>query len=232
MRLDKYLSDAGIGTRSEVKTYIKKGRISVNGSNKVKPDTKIEANDLIYFDNDQVILKLGYKYFIMNKPAGVISATEDAMHKTVLDLIDSSDRKGLSAIGRLDKDTEGLLLLTDDGAFNHSLMSPKKHVNKTYFATLSGECPKEVISIFKSGMDIGDDSLLKPAELVICENPREVYITISEGRYHQIKRMFKKVGLTVEYLQRVCIGKLELPKDLELGEYREMTAEEIKLCKG
>lgn len=231
MRLDKFLADSGIGTRSEVKNYIKKNRVSVNGLKEIKPDTKVEPQtDEIMFDGVLITEKIGHKYYVLNKPAGVITATMDKEKKTVFDLLSDSDKKGLFAIGRLDKDTEGLLLLTNDGNFDHALMSPKKHVSKKYFARLSDECPLSLIDEFRNGLDIGDEKPLKPAELIILDDKKEIYVTISEGRYHQVKRMFGKFGLKVEYLKRVSIGAFNLPDDLKVSNYRVMTEEERALC--
>lgn len=230
MRLDKLLADSSIGTRSEVKTYIKKGRVTVNGVVCVKPEQKVEIGvDEICYDNEPIKVTAGFRYYIMNKPAGVITATRDDRDKTVLDLLPLSLRKGISPVGRLDKDTEGLLLLTDDGAFNHKLMAPKKHVPKKYFARLLNECNEDMVEAFKRGVDIGDEKLCKPAILEILDKKNEVYITITEGRYHQVKRMFEAFNNNVEYLRRVSIGHLELPSDLKPGSWREMAVEEINL---
>ena len=230
MRLDKYLAAAGIGSRSEVKQYIKKGRVSVDGNCKVKDDYKIEPGvNKICFDKREAVFNDSLSYFVLNKPAGVITATKDNFQKTVLDLLPNDIASKVSPVGRLDKDTEGLLILTDDGDFNHRMMSPKKHVYKTYFARLSGECDDSLIDEFRAGVDIGDDTLCKSAKLEINEDRKEVFVSISEGRYHQVKRMFLKYGLKVEYLKRVAIGKLCLPSDLLPGEYRELSEEEKTL---
>lgn len=233
MRLDKYLTQAQLGSRREVKEYIKKKRIVVNDSLDIKPEMQIDpVNDVIMLDGKQISATLEKRYYVLHKPAGYITATKDDNKSTVMDLFDKSISKGLFAVGRLDKDTEGLLLITDDGEFDHRLMSPKKHVSKKYFAVLSAECPSDLIDEFDRGVDIGDDRPCKSAELIITDKKDEVYITISEGRYHQIKRMFLKYGLKVEYLKRVMIGNFELPLELEPGEYRALTEEERLLCLG
>ena len=222
VRLDKYLASASVGSRSEVKNYIKKGRVRVNGVVITKEDVKVSSEDCIEFDGKRILLKEGYVYYMLNKPAGVISATFDNYQKTVMDLLPKDIPKGVAPVGRLDKDTEGLLILTNDGEFNHQMMSPKKHVAKKYFARLSGACPSELVEEFRAGVDIGDDTLCKSAELEISDNPSEIYITITEGRYHQVKRMFLRYGLTVEYLKRLSVGTYELPENLKLGDYIEI----------
>ena len=233
MRLDKYLTQAMLGSRREVKEYIKKKRILVNGFDKVSPDMHIDPEkDVVTLDGNVVKATLGKRYYVLNKPAGYITATKDDTARTVMDLFDKDISKGLFAVGRLDKDTEGLLLITDDGDFDHSLMSPKRHVSKKYYAQLSSDCPDNLIEEFANGVDIGDDKLCKSAELEILDKRNEVYISISEGRYHQIKRMFLKYGLEVTYLRRIQIGGFILPEELKPGEYRELTQEEKLLCMG
>lgn len=234
LRLDKYLCSAGIGTRREVKEYIKKGRVYINSITAKSSDIKVEASDKVYFDDKEVLLQTGHKYFIMNKPKGIITATRDADQKTVLDLLDKSQRKDVSPVGRLDKDTTGILLLTDDGALNHRLMSPKNHVSKTYLTGTDIPFDKKDIEAFEMGIDIGDEKPCKSGKLVILNEKNEAgdfmsLITISEGRYHQVKRMAEKCGKTVRYLKRISIGLLKLPADLSEGEYRKMTPEELRL---
>ena len=223
-RLDKLLSTAGYGTRSEVKKYIRDGRITINGIPELHPERKVEGSEQILLDDRPVIKAPEAVYYLMNKPAGVITATEDRREKTVLDLLPQdlpglteARRKKLFPVGRLDKDTEGLLLITDDGAMAHELLSPSKHVEKEYYARLSGPLCGDAEERFRAGMDIGDDKPAKPAELIrISEN--EVKIILHEGRYHQVKRMVEKCGSRVTYLKRIRMGDLVLPEDLPPGE--------------
>lgn len=231
MRLDKFLADCGVGTRREIKDYIKKGRVTVNGSSDVKPDIKVCEGDEVCFDGIVKSLKTGFRYYCMNKPAGVVSATEDKREKTVLELLPPDIRKNLSIVGRLDKDTVGLLLLTDDGALLHRLLAPKTHVPKRYLVHTDIPFTAEDIELFESGMDIGDDKPLKSAGLTILSEPEvnAAIITISEGRFHQIKRMAQKCGKNVTYLKRLSMGAFCLPEDIAEGEYRELTEKEVKI---
>ena len=186
IRLDKYLADMGVGTRTEVKRAISKGRVSVDGACVKKPETKIEK-----------------EYYMLHKPAGVISATEDAREKTVIDLIVSRKRKDLFPVGRLDKDTEGLLLITNDGELAHRLLSPKKHVDKTYYAKVQGIVTQEDVRKFAEGVDIHEKKLTAPAVLEVVKSGEvsEILLTICEGKFHQVKRMFEAVGKKVIYLK-------------------------------
>lgn len=230
MRLDKYLANMGVGTRSEVKILIKKGRVEVNGMRATGPEQKIsEEQDEIWVD-DQVIGYNKYEYLMLHKPAGVVTATEDKRDRTVLDLIDSPLKKQLFPVGRLDKDTEGLLLLTNDGALAHRLLSPKKHVSKVYYARIAGCVTKEDVQAFSEGLDLGDFTSM-PAELKILSagEESEIEVTVCEGKFHQVKRMFEAVGKKVLYLKRLSMGKLCLDERLEVGEYRPLTQEEIGL---
>lgn len=235
LRLDKYLADAGIGTRTEIKSYIKKGFVTLNGDIAKKPDTKVQPEtDTILFHNEPIQLSL-LEYYILNKPAGYVSATKDNTAPTVLSLIESN-RKDLFPVGRLDKDTEGLLLITNDGALSHRLLSPKRHVDKTYHAITEGIMTEEDITEFRNGLVIGDEDLnvAMPATLSILdinelENTSHVSITIQEGKFHQVKRMVQAVGKKVIYLQRTSFGPLTLPKNLPLGQHRPLTKEEIEM---
>ena len=232
-RLDKYLADAGIGTRNQVKNYIKKGMVRINDIRATRPEEKIDSvSDMIYFQ-EQPILMNDLEYYILNKPAGYVSATNDNTSPTVMELI-STNRKDLFPVGRLDKDTEGLLLITNDGALAHRLLSPKHHVNKTYYAEIHGIMTVEDVIVFENGLEIGDSDLQRalPALLKIDSiNPEAnlsyVYITLQEGKYHQVKRMVHAVGKEVLYLKRISFGQLDLPKDLEIGESRPLTDEEL-----
>lgn len=235
VRLDKFLADAGAGTRSEVKKLIQKGQVQVNGETARRPEQKVQP------DTDQVSLlgeMLGaqeeFVYYLLHKPAGCVSATEDQREKTVMEYIPSK-RKGLFPVGRLDKDTEGLLLITDDGTLAHELLSPKKHVEKTYFAKVSGIVTEEDVRKIEQGVDIGEEKLTLPASLKILrtvddqeEGPySEIHLTICEGKFHQVKRMMEAVGKKVLYLKRISMGPLVLPEDLEKGQCRPLTKEEV-----
>lgn len=233
LRLDKYLAEMNLGTRSEVKKLITKGQIQVNRTIVKKPEIKLDPiSDRVQYQ-DREITYVTYEYYMLNKPSGVISATEDKRDTTVIDLIESRQRKDLFPVGRLDKDTEGLLLITNDGALAHRLLSPKKHVDKTYYAKICGEVTKEDIEIFEKGICIGDEKLTLPAKLVILKSgaESEIELTIQEGRFHQVKRMFQAVGKEVVYLKRLSMGGLSLDPSLKPGEYRKLTKEEMEqLC--
>lgn len=237
LRLDKYLCDMQIGSRAEVKGLIKKKRIKVNEETVTKPELKIDTdNDIIKFD-DEVINYQEYEYFMLNKPQGVISATNDKSDKTVIDLIKDAKRKDLFPVGRLDKDTEGLLLITNDGELSHNLLSPKRHVDKTYFAKVKGHITDEEVLKFKNGLVVDETFTAKPARLHVlkfndADNTTDIQITIHEGKFHQIKRMFEAAGSEVLYLKRLSMGTLLLDKNLIPGEYRKLSQEEINALKG
>lgn len=235
IRIDKYLADCGIGTRSEVKKYIKAKQITVNGSLVLKPEEKVdETKDEICFKGQPITYEK-HVYYLFHKPAGCVTAKQDNVHQTVMDYFPEDIRaKEVAPVGRLDLDTEGLLLLTNDGPLTHHLLSPAHHIPKTYYAILDKEVPETAIKKFKEGVDIGDDKPTLPAELVIHSITKDeagvnVYsaeLTIHEGRFHQVKRMFEAVGCTVIYLKRLSMGSLSLG-DLPKGEYRKLTVEEI-----
>ena len=231
MRLDKYLCETGFGTRSQVKDLLKKGQVMVNGEVVKKPELKInETTDQILCQGKKASYQKNI-YLMLHKPAGVVSATEDSREKTVLDLVRPEDRKnGLFPVGRLDKDTEGLLLLTDDGELAHRLLSPKKHVDKTYYAKIDGQITEEYVKQFREGLDIGDEKKTLPAVLtILLSGPvSEIEVTVHEGRFHQIKRMFEAVGCKVTYLKRLSMGSLVLDETLQLGEYRPLTEAELE----
>lgn len=237
LRLDKYLCDMQIGSRAEVKGLIKKKRIKVNEETVTKPELKIDTdNDIIKFD-DEVINYQEYEYFMLNKPQGVISAANDKSDKTVIDLIKDAKRKDLFPVGRLDKDTEGLLLITNDGELSHNLLSPKKHVDKTYFAKVKGHITDEEVLKFKNGLVVDETFTAKPARLDVLgfnsvDNTTDIQITIHEGKFHQVKRMFEAVGSKVLYLKRLSMGTLLLDRNLMPGEYRKLSQEEINALKG
>ena len=239
MRLDKYLTQTAGLSRSEAKQYLKKGRVCVDGQIIKKPETKIDAGQTAVTVDGRFCHYEKYTYLMLHKPQGVVSATEDDRERTVLDLIGEPVR-GLFPVGRLDKDTEGLLLLTNDGVLAHDLLSPKKHVDKCYFAILDGPVGKAEQEAFACGLDIGDEKRTLPAKLVLLPQETEsvadskgfgVLITIQEGRFHQIKRMAKAVGREVLYLKRLSMGSLRLDAALRPGEYRPLTEEEIESLK-
>lgn len=234
MRIDKFLANQDIGSRSQVKQYIKKGMISINGAVCKSPEQKIDENTDQISYNGTVIGYQKHHYYMLNKPAGCVSATNDNLHTTILDLLKGSvSVKNLFPVGRLDIDTEGLLLITDDGELSHNLLSPSKHVAKTYFARIDGLATEEHIKAFKEGLDIGDDKPTKPGTLVIkSTNPdtstSEILLTITEGRYHQVKRSFEALGMKVTYLKRLSMGSLALDEALAPGEFRELTETELQ----
>lgn len=233
IRLDKYLADMGAGTRSEVKKAIRCGRVCVDGETVKKPETKVDADTQTVTYDGRNIQYQEKVYYMLHKPAGVVSATRDNKEKTVLDLIDGQKRKDLFPVGRLDKDTEGLLLITNDGDLSHRLLSPSKHVDKVYYARIEGRVTEEDGLAFKEGVDIGDDTPTKSAHLEIIRSSEEseILLTIQEGRFHQVKRMFEAVGKKVTYLKRLSMGSLTLDETLHKGEYRSLTEEELeKLC--
>lgn len=233
IRLDKYLADMGKGTRSEVKKAISKGLVRVNNEIVKKPETKLDTDsDNVLFDGVLVGYSQ-YEYYMLNKPAGVISATEDKREKTVIDLIIEKKRKDLFPVGRLDRDTEGLLLISNDGELAHRLLSPSKHVDKVYYAKIDGKVTIEDVEAFQQGVDIGEEKLTRPAKLRILKSgtQSEIELTICEGKFHQVKRMFQAVGKEVVYLKRLQMGTLILDESLKPGEYRELTEQEIAdLC--
>ena len=233
LRLDELLADMGYGTRSEIKKEIAKGGVTVNGTVMKKPEAKIDTErDIVCIKGEKAVYAR-YEYFMLNKPAGVVSATMDRRERTVLDLIEDKKRDDLFPVGRLDKDTEGLLLITNNGELAHQLLSPKKHVDKVYFARVRGTVTEEDIKMFSEGLDIGDEKKTLPAQLSILSSGEisETRITIREGRFHQIKRMFAAVGKEVVYLKRLGMGTLTLDESLAPGEYRRLTEEEVTgLC--
>lgn len=233
MRLDKYLVACAVGSRTEVKNFLKAGRVTVNGKKEKSAKLQInEETDEICFDGQ----KLEYEefvYYMMNKPQGVISATEDSKHKTVLDLLDDLARsKEVFPVGRLDIDTHGLLLLTNDGQLAHALLSPKRHVDKTYLAQVDGIMTDEDIETFAQGISLKEFTC-QPAKLELLSIDREkdeslVRVTIAEGKFHQVKRMVAYCGKEVVDLQRLTMGTLTLDEDLKRGEWRRLSKEELE----
>lgn len=227
MRLDKYICDCTTLSRSDAKKQIKSGLVFINGEVCKKAETNIKENDKVTLGSKELSYRK-YVYLMLNKPAGYVSATEDRDHKCVTDLVgEEYAQYDLFPAGRLDIDTEGLVILTNDGDFAHKITSPKKDVYKTYFARLSKAAEDADIKAFADGMEFKDFTA-KNAVLEIMDNPCEVIIKISEGKFHQVKRMCEKVGKTVVYLKRLAIGDLKLDESLAMGEYRELSEEEIE----
>lgn len=231
MRLDKFLCENGCGTRSQVKQLVKQGRVCVNGLPCKAADLKIdENNDAVSVDGRKLNYSK-YVYYMFHKPAGCVSATKDNHDKTVLDFISEEDYKAdLFPVGRLDKDTEGLLLITNDGGLAHRLLSPKKHVPKTYYVKIKVPLSEAHIRLLEEGVDIGEEKKTLPAKVEVLKE-QEILLTISEGKFHQVKRMLLAVENEVLYLKRLSMGSLKLDENLKAGEYRALTGEEIKeLC--
>lgn len=234
MRLDKYLSEAGTGTRSEVKKKIRKGLVSVDGEQITDPGYSFDPAAVLVTLEGIPVRWAELEYYMLHKPKGVISASRDSgIHHqtTVTDLIRDKRRKDLFPVGRLDIDTEGLLLITNDGALAHRLLSPKKHVDKTYYTELDAKLTRDMAARLEAGVDIGDPRPTLPCRINLLSD-NACLITIREGRYHEIKRMFQTEGRTVTALKRISMGPLSLDPALAPGEYRPLTAEEIALLKG
>lgn len=234
MRLDKFLGEMGLGTRSQVKDLIKKGRVAVNGQTEKKSERKVDlSQDQVQADG-QLISYTPWEYYLLNKPQGTVSATEDNRYPTVVDLIKDKKRKDLFPVGRLDVDTEGLLLITNDGNLTHCLLSPKKHVDKVYFARLTGTLPQDSVKRFQDGLVLDDGQKTRPAQLKVL-NPgsseTKALLTIHEGKFHQVKRMFQALGCQVVYLKRISMGPLKLDDSLKPGQYRPLTAKELRELK-
>ncbi len=260
IRLDRFLADMGKGSRSQVKEAARKGRVRVNGQVERKTDRKVEPGfDQVLFDGCEVRY-CTWEYYLLNKPQGVVSATEDGRHRTVVELLGPEGRKGLFPVGRLDIDTEGLLLLTNDGELAHRLLSPKKHVDKQYYALVSGRLARDAMEQAAAGMVLADGTKLLAAKLEILpgqgrrwhggdgrgglsakgrtreegqEEPcfTEIRLTLQEGKFHQVKRMVEALGGTVVYLKRLSMGPLKLEEGMRPGEYRRLTQEEVLLLK-
>ena len=231
IRLDKFLADSGVGTRTDVKKRIREGRITVNDAVAKKPDLKVDPEqDQILFDHRPVIYEK-YSYYLFHKPAGCVTARCDQLNRTVMDFFPESMRKEFAPVGRLDKDTVGLLLLTNDGALAHDLLSPKKHVDKTYLVKPEKPLSAEDIHRLENGLDIGDEKPTAPSKARLTENG-DLLLTIHEGRFHQAKRMLQAVDNQVLTLERVSFGPLSLDLSLQRGEYRALTEEEIEVLSG
>lgn len=231
IRLDKYLADMGLGTRSQVKADIKKGKIKLNDTVVKSPDIKLDTDmDMVYYDGQPVAYEK-FEYYMLNKPAGIISATTDSRERTVVELITCKKKNDLFPVGRLDRDTEGLLIICNDGELGHKLLSPKKHVDKTYYVELNRALSQMSAKQVCDGVYIEKDVKSLPARLERIDDSR-VYLTIHEGKFHQVKKMFHAVGCEVTYLKRISMGSLKLDEKLKPGEYRPLTEEEVNKLKG
>ena len=233
-RLDKILSNMGYGSRKDVKKIIKEGRVEINDQIIFKNDYKINPyTDEIKLDGEEIYFRK-YVYIMMNKPKGLVSSTDDPINRTVLELLDEEYLIfNPFPAGRLDKDTEGLLILTNDGKLAHELLSPKKGVEKTYYVEVDGYVEEEHKKLFNEGVTLDDGYKTLSAKLKIIESGfiSKVELTIKEGKFHQVKRMFQAIDMEVIYLKRISMGPIKLDERLELGQYRELAEEEIKLLK-
>ena len=236
IRLDKFLVEMNKGSRSQMKEAAKKGRIQVNGQVEKKTERKIDPTaERVLFDGLPVMYQ-EFEYYMLNKPQGVVSATQDNLHRTVIDLLPAEKRGDLFPVGRLDIDTEGLLLITNDGDLAHRLLAPKKHVDKQYYARVDGMLPADSIARMAEGLVLTDaeGTKVKPAKLEILKKEtdnNEILLTIQEGKFHQVKRMFEALGCHVTYLKRLSMGALQLDQALAVGEFRRLTEEEVLLLK-
>jgi len=231
-RLDKILAATGRWSRREVKELVRRGRVAVDGHIAASPEEKVDPDGAELRVDGEKIDCARYTYVMLHKPAGVLTATEDSRQTTVLDLLPAAWRKkGLSPVGRLDKDTEGLLLLTDDGQLNHRLLSPKYHVDKVYYARVAADLEPSDAAAFASGMTLEDGLTCRPAGLEILSS-RECLVTLQEGKFHQVKRMLAARGKPVTYLKRLSMGPLRLDETLTPGSCRLLTAEELAWLKG
>ena len=227
-RLDKLISAAGLASRRETAAFVRQGRITVDGRPARSPDEKLDQETAVILLDGEKVCCAKHRYFLMNKPAGVLSATEDAAQETVLDLLPPALRRiGLSPAGRLDKDTSGLLILTNDGELLHRIISPKKHVPKRYLARVEHAPDAGAEAAFAAGLELGDGTKCLPARLE-RQSEREVVVTVYEGKYHQVKRMLARLGAPVAQLQRLSVGALRLPDDLPPGSWTELDAKEIQ----
>ncbi|UFT98157.1 rRNA pseudouridine synthase [Radiobacillus kanasensis] len=234
MRIDKLLANMGFGSRKEVKSLLKKGIVICNGEIIKNGQDQVDPNHDDIRVAGELIEYKEFVYLMMHKPPGHVSATEDFRDPTVVDLLEPEDAIFEPfPVGRLDKDTEGLLLLTNDGKLAHQLLSPKKNVGKTYYARIAGSVTEEDVAAFTKGVTLDDGYETKPAELKILRSgsASEIEVTITEGKFHQVKRMFESVGKKVVYLKRLSMGHLVLDEELPLGSYRELTSEELSLLK-
>ena len=228
VRVDKILSELGFGSRQDIKKYVKAGKIRINENIVKKSEEKLNSEkDILYFDGKEVDVE-EFETYVLYKPSGFVCATKDNVHRTVMELI-GSKRKNIVPVGRLDLDTEGILILTNDGNLNHRLVSPASHVDKTYYAVFEGKLLDNAIELTNVGLDIGEGEVSKPAKLeIISEN--EILLTIHEGKFHQVKRMVNALGGEVTYLKRIVFGGLKLDDlKLEKGESRKITKAEMEI---
>ncbi|MGL5440769.1 MAG: pseudouridine synthase [Filifactoraceae bacterium] len=236
MRLDKMLSNLGYGSRKDIKQYGKEGRIKLNNITIKDMSTLIDTNIDHVFYLDEKVEYREFIYLMMNKPQNVVSATEDNIHQTVIDILEFEDLAFKpSPVGRLDIDTEGLLLLTNDGKLSHDLLSPKKHIDKTYYVEVEGRLTDADIKTMKKGIYLENErytTLPAVLEIIYSGENSTCRLTIQEGKFHQVKRMMIAIGKKVTYLKRIQMGSLKLDENLKLGEYRELTEEELKQLKG
>ena len=233
MRLDKFLKECNVCSRSESKQVLKKGLIKINGNIVKDPSYKLDENNDVVTYNDKVIEYQEFVYIMLNKPAGVISATEDSKDTTVIDLVSEYAHKEVFPFGRLDKDSVGLLILSNDGKLAHELLSPKKHVSKVYYLKINGRLDESDIEAFKNGITLEDGYVTKEGKLEIIKSDEisECLATISEGKFHQLKRMFIALDKEVVFLKRIKFKDIELDESLKEGEYRLLTKEEIDSLK-
>ena len=231
MRLDKFIADSSAYSRREIRKLVRYRAVTVNGTVAPMADLQVGETDEVRVNGKRIEYRK-YVYLMLNKPQGYLSATEDKRDPVVTDLVPEEYRHfGVFPVGRLDKDTEGLLLLTNDGRFDHALMSPKKKVVKRYYAELDGPAGPEAAGIFAAGMEFPDFTA-RPAKLEFTDNPSRVFIEIEEGKFHQVKRMCERIGREVRYLKRVKIGALTLDERLAPGAVRELAPEELNLLTG
>ncbi len=231
-RLDKVLAGTGRWSRREVKELIRQCRVTVDGRPAASPEEKVDPAAAELLVDGETVTWEQYVYIMLNKPAGLLSATEDSRQKTVLDLLPGElRRRGLAPVGRLDKDTEGLLLLTDDGELTHRLLSPKYHVDKVYFARVAGELTEADVAAFAAGITLGDGLVCRPAGLEIL-SADTCLVTLQEGKFHQVKRMLASRGKPVLHLKRLSMGALQLDDGLLPGQFRRLTGEEIRVLRG
>lgn len=232
-RLDKILSGTGRWSRREVKDLVKAGRVTADGAVVRRPEEKFDRVATVLAVDGEPVDGEKYVYLMLHKPGGVLSATEDPKQPTVLDLLPPHLRRvGLFPVGRLDKDTEGLLLLTNDGPLGHRLLAPKKHVDKVYFVRVDGKLDQEDSAAFRAGMTLGDGLQCLPAELEVLESPDTGLVTLREGKYHQVKRMLAARGKPVLYLKRLAMGPIALDQDLAPGAWRPLTEAEREALEG
>lgn len=228
IRLDKYLANMGVGTRTQVKEFIKKGRVSIDDNIIKSPETKFDENSQIAALDGVRINFVKYEYYMLNKPSGVVSATVDNINKTVISLINSK-RKDLFPIGRLDKDTQGLIIITNDGEIAHKMLSPKHHISKVYYAQVEGIVDENDVKLFAQGLKIDNEFNAMPAKLEIIksEDISQIKLEIFEGKFHQVKRMFEAVGKKVIFLKRISMGEIKLDNSLKAGEFRQLNKDEL-----